>query len=159
MKEKKNVFLLLGTVLSVMPLISNIVRSLIYIKNYTAILPYVSADDMLSSMIVDALLPTIVNVVLIVLMVILAVLQLRCNTRKHDNYKLPIIGIIASSLCLVYTVFSVIAKIPSAIIHQSLDLLSVRYFINELFIHLVFVGIIGFVLLVIAYIKSLPKRK
>lgn len=158
MKKRENVFLLLGTVLSALPLISNIVKSLKYIRTYIPILPIVSADDMLSSMIVDLLLPMVADVFFVALIVILAVLQLRCNKRNPNNRTLPTIGIIAGSLCFTYTVFSVIAKIPSAIIHQSLDLLSVRYFVNELLIHFVFLGIIGYILLMIAYIKSLPKR-
>ena len=157
MKERKNMFLLCGAVLSAVPLISNMVKSLKYIDYYISVRPQLSAGDLLSSMTTDLLFQVIVNAVLLVLMAILVVVQIRQNLRERNNRTLPIIGIIASTLYLIYAIFSVVADMPSAIIHQALDLLFVRHFINALVINFG-IGILGAVFLLIGYKKSLYKR-
>jgi len=150
MKEKKNILLLIGVVLALFPF------GVYLITRFGGYLRLLSA--LTSRSVVWFFSLFALNVVFYSAVAILAISQLRNNCRHTGKRAIPIIGIVLSGLYLAYYIFSIPAKLPSGLLYNYLGLLTV---IKTLFFkNLSSVAApVGHILLVIGFVKSLPKKK
>lgn len=151
MKKNKNPLLLLGTIFSAFTLCVHI---LTIPQNFFKLIQFAMVP-----LIRNTVLPWIIKLVLFVAVVILALVQLVRNRKNVKNRTLPITGIVVSSVCLLLAILSIPGAFPLFLVHVELDLVAFRYIINALVIYLIRYGIIGHVLLLIGYARSLPKKK
>lgn len=141
MKENNKKYLLIGAILSVFPLLRFIADCLYTTngKNFSLIVAMV------------------VNLVFSAFVVVLAVVQMKMNCKKRCKRIVSIVGIAVSGLCIISTLFTGLSVLPQYVIVSYLGLISTAI---ALFIeNFVILGMIGHILLLIGYVKSLPKRK
>lgn len=151
MKERKNALLLLGIIFSAFTLCVHI---LIIPQNLFELIQFAMVP-----VIRNTVLPWIIKLVLFAAVVILALVQLVHNRKNVKNRTLPIAGIVVSSVCLLLAILSIPGALPRFLLHVKLDIVTFRYIITELVMHLIRYGIIGHVLLLIGYACSLPKKE
>lgn len=149
MKQKKNILLLIGTVLALFPFG---VYMLTRLGGYIKLLPALTSEQIVWFFSLLAL-----NVVFYAAVVFLAVVQLRNHCKCRAKRVIPILGIVLSGLNLAYYIISIPASLPSGLLQNYLGLLSV---ITTLFFkNLAIAGPIGHILLIIGYAKSLQDKK
>ena len=147
MREKKKILLCVGAVLATLPFIKrliDLIRSVSSLQN-----PLTGYN----------FLAMLVNVVFIVSVVILAVLQIRNDCKCRGKRLLPIVGIIVSSLYLLFIAISFPAEYPRYLIYNHLNLLTIQYFIAAFLSNFLVFGVVGHILLLIGHIKSIPVGK
>ena len=146
MREKKNILLCVGAVLSGLPFVKYL------------------ADLICSAFLQKPLtgynfLAIFGNVVFVAFVVILAVLQIRNNCKCRGKGLLPIVGIVVSSLYLLFIAISFPAEYPRYFIYKHLYLLTIQYFVEAFVSNFLVFGVIGHILLLIGHIKSIPVGK
>ena len=141
MKESRNKYLFIGAILSSCPLFRFITEFLY------------ATDGKIFSLIVAL----VVNLAFFVFVVTLAVAQMKINRQKSCKRVVSIVGIAVSGLCIISTLFTGLSVLPQYVIVSYLGLISTAI---ALFVeNFVIFGMIGHILLLIGYVKSLPKRK
>ena len=144
MKSVKNIFLLSGAVFSLFP----------YIKQLIGTIAYIVDGDMLDLQ--NYILSFAANMVFFALVILLAMLQVRCNRKGSRNWLLTIVGISVSAVYFVFQVLTASTLLPKYIILSRLGLVHtvyVMYVKNWLFL-----GILGHILLIIGYCRSLLRK-
>ena len=106
----------------------------------------------------NTVLPWIIKLILFTPVVILALVQLVHNRKNIKNRTLTIAGIVVSSLCLLLAILFIPGELPSFLVYVKLDIVSFQYIINALVMYLIQYGIVGHILLLISYIRSLPQK-
>ena len=143
MKERKNILLFLGMILSVFPLCVHIYKLAIYLVEVPK----------------DILLLLSGNVALYMFVIFLAAVQLIRNRRNISSWILAVIGIAVSAVCLVLSILSILSGLPQFLVHNKLGLVDIGYVINQLLVVFGLPNIIGHILLLLGYVWSFPKRK
>ena len=144
-KSNKNIFIFSGAVFSLFP----------YIKQLIGTIAYIVDGDMLDLQ--NYILSFAVNMVFFAFVILLAVLQIQRNRKGIRNRLLPVIGILISALYLLFQVLTAGTLLPQYIILSRLGLVHtiyVMYFKNWLFL-----GVLGHILLIVGYCKSLIRKK
>lgn len=150
MKKSKNALLLLGTIFSAFTLCVHI---LTIPQNFFELIQFAMVP-----VIRNTVLPWIIKLVLFTTVVILALVQLVRNRKNVKKRALPIAGIVVSSVCLSLAILSIPGALPRFLVHVKLDFVTFRYIINELVMYLIHYGIVGHILLLISYARSLPQK-
>lgn len=151
MKKSKNVLLFLGIIFSAFTLCVHI---LTISQNFFELIQFAMVP-----LIRNTVLPWIIKLVLFTAVVVLALVQLVRNRKNNKSCTLIIAGIVVSIVCLVVAILSIVGELPRILIFVYLDFATFRYIINTLLVYLIRYGIIGHILLLIGYARSLPEKK
>ena len=144
MKERKNIFLLIGALILLFPLCTHILNVIAYVTGL--------------KITANILLLLIGNVAVNLLPMFISSVQIICNQRNKRTWVVPVVGIALSGYYFVMAICSIVTSLPSFQIHVTLNLLSSMSVLLRVIANWV-LGVVGHIVLLIGYIKSLPQKR